>query len=137
MNVYNIFSKKTIDFKAEPLMFLDLASCMKSLYSISQQYLHKAERTFPSSVSILKSFANGHFLKVAINTVSLLSSDIFSPKSWRERNNQVPCKYYNKLEKYLSLSIYIKTLLYTHKNFVFSMENNCNIIYEGEQLLIH
>ena len=87
MNVYNIFSKKTIDFKAEPLMFLDLASCMKSLYSISQQYLHKAERTFPSSVSILKSFANGHFLKVAINTVSLLSSDIFSPKSWRERNN--------------------------------------------------
>ena len=62
--MYVIFScKKQIDFKAEPLMFLDLASCMKSLYSTSEQYLHKAERTFPSSVSFLKSFANGHCFK--------------------------------------------------------------------------
>ena len=42
-----------------------------------ERYLHKAERTLPSSVSILKSFANGHFLKVVIDTVSFLPSDIF------------------------------------------------------------
>ena len=30
--------KKQVDFKAESLMFLDLASRMKSLYSISEQY---------------------------------------------------------------------------------------------------
>ena len=62
--------KKQIDFKADRLMFLDLASRMKSLYSTSVQHLLKAERSFPSSVSILKSFANGHFLKVVIDTVS-------------------------------------------------------------------
>ena len=43
MNVCNIFSKKKkkIDFKAESLMFLDLASRMKSLYSDSEQYCIK------------------------------------------------------------------------------------------------
>ena len=50
---------------------------MKSLYSTSERYLHKAERTFPSSISILKSFANCHFLKVEIDTVSFLPLDIF------------------------------------------------------------
>ena len=62
--------KKQTDFKPECLMFLDLASCMKLLYFTSEQYLHKAERAFPYSVSILKSFVNGHFLKVVINMVS-------------------------------------------------------------------
>ena len=42
---------------------------------------------------------------------------------------------YNKLEKYLSLSIY-KTIYFIQINFVFSTENNYNI-YEGEQILIY
>ena len=42
---------------------------------------------------------------------------------------------YNKLEKYLSLSIY-KTTYFIQINFVFSTENNYNI-YEGEQILIY
>ena len=51
-------------------MFLGLASRIKSLYSASEQYLHQAERTFPSSVLILKSFTKGRFLKVMIDTDS-------------------------------------------------------------------
>ena len=45
MNVCNTFlkKKKQIDFKAKP-------SRMQPLYSISEQYLDKADRTFPSSV---------------------------------------------------------------------------------------
>ena len=35
MNLYNTFSKQKIDFMAEPLMFVDIASRMKSLYSTS------------------------------------------------------------------------------------------------------
>ena len=44
----------------------------------------------------------------------------------------------NKLEKYLSLSIY-KNIYFIHIKFLsfFSTENNCNIIYEGEGLLIN
>ena len=46
VNVCNIFPKKKKKkkkkyFKAEPLMFLDLASRMKSLYSDSEQYCIK------------------------------------------------------------------------------------------------
>ena len=68
MNVCSTFLKEKNDFKAEPLMFLDHASHMKSLYSTSEQYcLKQRERTFPSFVSILKSFTNGHFLKVVID----------------------------------------------------------------------
>ena len=89
MNVCNTFSKKKkkkkerkkkIDFKAEP-------SHMQSLYSTLEHYLHKANRTFLSLVSILKSFVNGHFLKVVIDMVSFLPSDIFSSGSLRKRNN--------------------------------------------------
>ena len=36
----------------------------------SRAILHKAERTFLYSFSILKSFVNGHFLKVVIDAVS-------------------------------------------------------------------
>ena len=61
--------KKQIDFNAESLMFLDLASCMKSLYSILEQYCIK-QRDFPSAVSILKSLANGHIFKVVIDPAS-------------------------------------------------------------------
>ena len=44
---------------------------------------------------------------------------------------------YNKLEKYLSLSIY-KNIYFTHlKLRFFDGKYYCNIIYEGEQLLIH
>ena len=70
--VYNTFTKQ-INFKAEPLMFLNLASCMKLLFFILEQYLHKADRTFLSSASILKSFANGHFLKVVIDIYSFFT----------------------------------------------------------------
>ena len=70
MNVFNTFLKKQISFKVE-------SSCMQLLYSTLEQYLHKADRTFLSSVSILKSFADGHFLKVIIDTVSFLQLDIF------------------------------------------------------------
>ena len=41
--------------------------CMKLLYSTSEQYLHKAERTLPSLLLILRSFRNGHYLKVVID----------------------------------------------------------------------
>ena len=84
MNVCNTFlgkkKKKKIDFKAEP-------PHMQSLYSTLEHYLHKANGTFPSLVSILKSFSNGHFLKVVIDTVSFLPSGIFSSGSLRKRNN--------------------------------------------------
>ena len=70
MYVYNTFTKQ-INFKAEPLVFLNLASCMKLLSFTLEQYLHKADRTFLSSASVLKSFANGHFLKVVIDIYSL------------------------------------------------------------------
>ena len=85
----NFFSKKEkkIDFKAEPLMFLDLASHMKSLYFTSKQYLHKVERTVPSLVSILKLFANGHFLKAVIDRASVLPLLIFSSGSQSKRKN--------------------------------------------------
>ena len=111
MNLYNtFFKKKKIDFKAEP-------SRMQSLHSTSEQYLHKADRTFPSSVSILKTFANGHFLKVVMDTVSFLPSDIFSSGSLSKRNSKVLRKYYI-LEKYLSLSIY-KNIYFIHIKFRF------------------
>ena len=68
------FHEKKIDFKAEPLMFLDLASCIKCLASgIVFHFgakMRKAEKTLPSSVSILKSVTNRNFLKVVIDTVS-------------------------------------------------------------------
>ena len=54
-------------------MFLNLASHMKLLLLHKYYHklvLHKEEITFTSSVSILKSFANDHFLKVVIDTVS-------------------------------------------------------------------
>ena len=39
MNVRNTFSKKKqIDFKVEPVMFLDFASRMKSFYHTLEQY---------------------------------------------------------------------------------------------------
>ena len=111
-------------------MFLDFASYMKSLYSTVEKYLHKAERTFPSLFSILKSSKNGQFLKV-------LPSVIFSSGSHKKRKNQGPPKYYIlKLKKYLFLSI-CKTFTLNTLSFVFSTKSNFNIICEGEQLLIH
>ena len=112
--------KKQINFKAQPLMFLDLASRIKSLHSTLEQYLQKTERNLPSLVSILNSFANGHFLKVVIDKVSFLPSGIiFSSGSWRNRKNYVPCKLiYNKLEKYLALSI-SKNIYFIYKKFRF------------------
>ena len=59
--------EKKIDFKAEPLMFLDLASRVVFHFGAK---ICKGERTLPSSVSILKSVTNGDFLKVVIDTVS-------------------------------------------------------------------
>ena len=49
--------------------------------------LNKAERTFLSSASTLKSFANGQFLKVVVDTVSFSPSDTFSFGLRRKRNN--------------------------------------------------
>ena len=43
---------------------------------------------------------------------------------------------YDKVEKYLSLSIY-KNIYFVHIRLHFSTGNNCNIIYEGKRLLIH
>ena len=85
----NFFSKKKKknDFKTEPLMLLDLVSHMKSLYFTSKQYLHKVERTVPSLVSILKLFANGHFLKAVIDRASVLPLLIFSSGSQSKRKN--------------------------------------------------
>ena len=77
MNLCNTFSKNQMDLKAEPSMFLDLASRMKSLHSASEIYLHRAERASPTLVSILKSFVYGNFLKVLIDMVSFLPSDIW------------------------------------------------------------
>ena len=97
--------KKQTDFKAEPLMFLELASRMKS-YSTSEQYLRKAERAFPSSVSILKSFANGHFLEVVIDTLSFLTIGHIFFWVLQEKKELSPSQIlYNKLEKYLPLRL--------------------------------
>ena len=85
-------------------MFLDLESRMKSMYSTSEQYVLKAERTFSSWISILKSFANSHFLKVVIGTVSFLPSDIFF--FWVSEE---------KKELSFSQTVFNKDLLYTHK----------------------
>ena len=62
MNACNTVSKKTKNksILRQLLMFPDLASSVKSLYSTSEQYWHKAEKTFPSLVEIM-SFENGHF----------------------------------------------------------------------------
>ena len=78
---------------------------MQSLYSTSKQYLHKADRTFPSLDLILKSFANGHFLKVMTDTVSFSPLDIFIFFWVFEEKKQLSTSQilYNKLEKYLSI----------------------------------
>ena len=110
MNVCNTFSKKQIDFKAKPLMFLDLASPMKSLYSTSQQYLHKTERTFPSSVSFLKSFANGYFFR---DTWSIR----FLSNNQKKKEWSPLLILYNKLEE-ICLSIY-KDIHFMHIRFYY------------------
>ena len=111
-------------------MFLDLAPRMKSLYSNLEQYLHRAGRTFPSSVSVLNSFADEHFF-------SFLQSDIFSRGSRRKRKNQVPPKYYIINLKNICRFSSIKTFSLSHKvSFFFSMENNCNIMYLRRRVTI-
>ena len=113
MNVCNTFSKKKKkkDFKAEPLMFLDHASHMKSLYSTSEQYfLKQRERTFPSFVSILKSFTNGHFLKVVIDQcLSNHRTYILLGLRGKERVKSFVCKHYIINLKNICLSSYINT----------------------------
>ena len=96
-------------------MFLDLNSRVKSLHPTSDQYLHKAERSFPSSVSILTSFANGHFSKVVIDTVSFLPPDFFLLSlAGKERIKSFFRKYYTINLKDICLSSSIKTFtLYT------------------------
>ena len=131
MNV-TFSQKKKIDFKAEPLMLLDLSSHMKSLYFTLKQYLHKVERTVPSLVSILKLFANGHFLKAVIDRASVLPLLIFSSGSQSKRKNQVPRKYYMINMKNICLSPSKKTFTFCKQSFFLSAENNCSIIYEGE-----
>ena len=101
-------------------------------------YLDRAERTFPPSVSILKSFANGNFLKLVIDMVFFLPQIYFLlGVGGKERITLSPSQVlYNKLDKYLSLSIY-ENIYLIHKVSFFSMKNNCSIICKGEQLLIH
>ena len=54
-----------------------------------------------------------------------------------EKKQLSPSQYYIINLKNIYLSPSIKTFTLYTKNFVFSTENNCNIIYEGEQLLIN
>ena len=67
-------------------MYLAVQLLERQKYLHKEQYLHKAERTFPSLV-YLKSFANSHILKVVIDIVSFLSSDIFSSGSRMKRKH--------------------------------------------------
>ena len=64
-----------------------------------------------SAVSILKSFANSHILKVVIDMVSFLPSDIFSSGSQSKRENKVPHKYCMINLKNICLSPSIKTFI--------------------------
>ena len=83
---------------------------MKLLYSTSEQYLHKAERTLPSSLLILRSFRNDHYLKVVIDGdrygFFLTIRHIFFWFSEENKELSPSQMVYNKLEKYLFPSIY-------------------------------
>ena len=88
---------------------------MAEIFTILTTYRpNSAVRTFPSSVSVLKSFASGCFLKVVLDMVSFLLSDIFSSETQRKKMNKVPHKYYIIDLKNICLSPSITTFtLYT------------------------
>ena len=69
MNVCNTFSKKKKQIDGAFSVSRPCLSHETIVFHFGA-ILHKAERAFLSSVSILKSFANGHLLKVVIVTVS-------------------------------------------------------------------
>ena len=69
MNVCNTFSKKKTKFDGAFSVSRPCLSHETIVFHFGA-ILHKVERAFLSSVSILKSFANGHLLKVVIVTVS-------------------------------------------------------------------
>ena len=68
--------------------------------------------------------------------VSLVPSDIFSCGSRRERKNYVLRKYFILNLKNICVSPSTKTFTLS-QSFVFSTDNNCNFICEGDQLLMH
>ena len=80
---------------------------MKSLFSTLEQYFQKAERTLPSSVSILKVIREWPFFKSGDRYSFFLTiGHIFFWVS-EETEKLSPLQIlYNKLEKYLSLSVY-------------------------------
>ena len=121
--------KKQINFNAERKMFLDLASHMKSMYSTLELYLHRAGRTFPSSVSVLNSCANEPFFKSGDRYGFFFTVKHIFFWFLEEKKELSPSQIlYNKLEKYLSLSIY-RNICFIHIKFHFSMGNSCSIIY--------
>ena len=117
-------------------MFLDLASHMKSMYSTLELYLHRTGRTFPSSVSVLNSFANEPFFKSGDRYGFFFTvKHIFFWFSEEKKELSPSQILYNKFEKYLSLSIY-RNICFIQIKFCFSMENNCSIIYLRSRVVV-
>ena len=87
---------------------------LQNLYYTLEKYLHKAERTCSSSVSILKVIREWPFFKSGDRCSFLLTIKHFFLWVSEERKDlsslQTP---YNKLENYLSLSVYKS--IYTKK----------------------
>ena len=110
-------------------ILVKLASRMKPLHFTSEQYLHKAERISPSSVSVLKVICEWPFFKSGDRYSEFLTIGHISFEVSEEGKELSPSQVqYNKHGKYMSLSI--KTFTLCSQSFVFSTENDCNIIYE-------
>ena len=86
---------------------------MKPLYFTSEQYLHKAERISPSSVSFLKVICEWPFFKSGDRYSEFLTIGHISFEVSEEGKELSPSQVqYNKHGKYMSLSI--KTF-YAHR----------------------
>ena len=80
---------------------------MKPLYFTSEQYLHKAERISPSSVSFLKVICEWPFFKSGDRYSEFLTIGHISFEVSEEGKELSPSQVqYNKHGKYMSLSIY-------------------------------
>ena len=96
---------KQIDFKAEPLMCLDLASCMKSLYHTSEQYCIK-QREFPILAFNSKVICKWPFFKSGDRCGFFLTTRHIFFWVWVEKKEWSPLQIlYNKLIICLSPSI--------------------------------
>ena len=87
INVCNYFSKKQINFEADPSMFLGLASRMKSLCSTSENLFGLSRENIPTLGFNSEVIHKWQFFKIGDRYGFFLTIDIFSSGCRRERKN--------------------------------------------------